>query len=309
MNYFGESIALCVAFSWTITALCAEVASKRIGSLQLNVLRMFLSLGMLAIAIFIFTGSPFPKYTDYSTWLWLSLSGFVGYVLGDYCLFNSYVLIGSRFGQLFMTLAPLSAALFGWVLLGEQLSFMAICGMVVTLFGIGMSVLNKGTSKILGLKLPLKGVLFGIGAGMCQGIGLVLSKVGMNYYSISAASNPEYINTILPFSSTFIRAIIGSIGFLIIMGLKKEFQTIPESLKDKKGMKATIWATITGPFIGVSLSLMAVQYTETGIASTLMALTPIIIIWPAHIIFKQQVTLKEIVGAVISVIGVSLFFI
>ena len=49
--------------------------------------------------------------------------------------------------------------------------------MLVTLTGIGISVLNKGTSHKLSLKLPLKGVLFGIGAGVGQGVGLVLSKV------------------------------------------------------------------------------------------------------------------------------------
>ena len=74
-------------------------------------------------------------------------------------------------------------------------------------------------------------------------------------------------------------------------------------------MTAAFWATTTGPFIGVSLSLMAVQYTEAGIASTLMALTPVFILWPAHIFFGQKVTLKEVIGAVISVAGVSLFFI
>ena len=80
-------------------------------------------------------------------------------------------------------------------------------------------------------------------------------------------------------------------------------------IRDYKGMGAALGTTIAGPFIGVSLSLMAVQYTEAGIASTLMALTPIFILWPAHLFFHQRVTFKEIVGAIVSVIGVSLFFI
>jgi drug/metabolite transporter (DMT)-like permease len=67
--------------------------------------------------------------------------------------------------------------------------------------------------------------------------------------------------------------------------------------------------TFFGPFLGVSLSLMAVQYTSAGIASTIMALTPIIILLPSKLIFKQVVTAKEVIGAFISVIGVSLFFI
>ena len=293
MQYIGEIISLVVAFSWTITALFAEVGSKRLGSLQMNVIRMLLSLLMLGATLWWFTGSPYPLYADGQAWLWLSLSGFVGYLLGDYCLFNSYIWIGSRFGQLFMTLAPPTAALFGWILLGETLAWNALLGMLVTLTGIGISVLNKGTSNKLSLKLPLKGVLFGIGAGVGQGVGLVLSKVGMNYYEMSIPVGEEMVTDLLPFASTFIRAVTGAVGFLCLMGFQKQFHTLATSVRDFKGMNAAVWATITGPFIGVSLSLMAVQYTEAGIASTLMALTPVFIIWPDHFFFGQKVTFKE----------------
>ena len=309
MHYLGEAISLAVAVSWTVTALFAEVGSKRLGSLQMNVIRMILSLVMLGATLLWFTGSPYPLYADGKTWLWLSMSGFVGYLLGDYCLFNSYIWIGSRFGQLFMTLAPPTAALFGWMLLGETLAWNALLGMLVTLTGIGISVLNKGESQKLSLKLPLKGVLYGIGAGVGQGIGLVLSKVGMNFYEGAIPAGEELVTDLVPFASTFIRAVTGAIGFLCVMGFQRQFHTLATSMRDRKGMNAALWATITGPFIGVSLSLMAVQYTEAGIASTLMALTPVLIIWPAHLFFGQQVTFKEVIGACISVIGVSLFFI
>ena len=309
MQYIGEIISLVVAFSWTITALFAEVGSKRLGSLQMNVIRMLLSLLMLGATLWWFTGSPYPLYADGQAWLWLSLSGFVGYLLGDYCLFNSYIWIGSRFGQLFMTLAPPTAAIAGFFMLGETLAWNAWLGMMVTLTGIGISVLNKGTSNKLSLKLPLKGVLFGIGAGVGQGVGLVLSKVGMNYYEMSIPVGEEMVTDLLPFASTFIRAVTGAVGFLCLMGFQKQFHTLATSVRDFKGMNAAVWATITGPFIGVSLSLMAVQYTEAGIASTLMALTPVFIIWPAHFFFGQKVTFKEVIGACISVAGVSLFFI
>ena len=309
MHYLGEALSLTVAVSWTVTALFAEVGSKRLGSLQMNVIRMVLSLLMLGATLWCFTGSPYPLYADGKVWFWLSLSGFVGYLLGDYCLFNSYIWIGSRFGQLFMTLAPPTAAVFGWILLGETLAWNALLGMLVTLTGIGISVLNKGTSQKLSLKLPLKGVLFGVGAGIGQGIGLVLSKVGMNFYENSIPAGEAVGADLVPFASTFIRAVTGAVGFLCVMGIQRQFHTLATSVRDRKGMNAALWATITGPFIGVSLSLMAVQYTEAGIASTLMALTPVLIIWPAHIFFGQQVTFKEVVGACISVIGVSLFFI
>lgn len=309
MQYLGEIISLAVAVSWTVTALFAEIGSKRLGSLQMNVIRMLLSLLMLGATLWYFTGSPYPLYADGKAWFWLSMSGFVGYLLGDYCLFNSYIWIGSRFGQLFMTLAPPTAAIAGWLMLGETLSWNALLGMLVTLTGIGISVLNKGTSHKLSLKLPLKGVLFGIGAGVGQGVGLVLSKVGMNHYEMSIPSDETMVADLLPFASTFIRAVTGAVGFLLVMGIQKQFHTLATSVHDLKGMNAALWATITGPFIGVSLSLMAVQYTEAGVASTLMALTPVFIIWPSYFFFKQHVTFKEIVGACISVVGVSLFFI
>ena len=309
MQYAGEIISLTVAVSWTVTALFAEVGSKRLGSLQRNVIRMVLSLLMLGATLWWFTGSPVPLYADGKAWFWLSLSGFVGYLLGDYCLFNSYIWIGSRFGQLFMTLAPPTAAIAGFFMLGETLAWNAWLGMLVTLTGIGISVLNKGASNKFSLKLPLKGVLFGIGAGVGQGVGLVLSKVGMSHYEVSIPAGEERVADLMPFASTFIRAVTGAIGFLCVMGLQRKFHTLATSVRDRKGMNAAVWATITGPFIGVSLSLMAVQYTEAGIASTLMALTPVFIIWPAHFFFGQKVTFKEVVGACISVIGVSLFFV
>lgn len=307
--YLGEIISLAVAVSWTVTALFAEVASKRIGSLQFNVVRMFLSIVMLGLTLWCFTGSPVPLYANSDAWLWLSLSGFVGYLLGDYCLFNSYILIGSRFGQLFMTLAPIAAAFSAWAILGERMSLQAVVGMLVTISGIGLSVLNKGGGKHrLSLKLPLKGVLFGIGAGIGQGVGLVLSKVGMNHYEQSIPAGEELVAELVPFASTMIRAITGFIGFFLVMIFQKKLTTMSVALRNRKGMNAAVWATFAGPFIGVSLSLMAVQYTEAGIASTLMALTPIFILWPSSFFFGQKVTTKEIAGAVISVVGVSLFF-
>lgn len=305
--YTGEIISLGVALSWTVTAMLAEVASKRITPLGLNVIRMLMSLVLLAVLMWVTVGSPLPVDADGETWMWLSLSGFVGYVLGDYCLFNSYLLIGSRFGQLFMTLAPAAAAIFGWILLGESMSLLAMCGMLITMVGIGISVLSKGDSRHkVALKLPVKGVLLGIGAGLGQGIGLVLSKVGMTHYE-TVIQTKEVLD-VMPFSSTFIRAITGLIGFSAAMLMTGKTRKIAASTRDKKGMLFALGATITGPFIGVSLSLMATLYTSTGIAQTIMAMTPVFILLPSWYFFRQKVTIMEIIGALVAVAGVALFF-
>jgi drug/metabolite transporter (DMT)-like permease len=74
-------------------------------------------------------------------------------------------------------------------------------------------------------------------------------------------------------------------------------------------MKWLVVGSVFGPFLGVSFSLIAVQNTNAGIAQTIMSLVPVLIIPPAVLINKEKVTAREIVGAVIAVVGVALFFI
>ena len=306
MQYIGELISIGVAFSWTATALLSEFGSKRMGNLTLNVSRMAITLIFSGILFWAMGGSPLPASASTEAYLWMMLSGVVGYVIGDYCLFQCYIIIGSKFGQLFMTLAPITAAIMAWFTLGQEIRPTAILAMIVTLSGIAISVLGRGDHHKLSLKLPLAGVLFAIGAAVCQGVGLVLSKIGMNHYEASLTS--EMPGWLLPFHANFFRCVAGVIGFMILMAFKEGFKPLVDGVRDRVGMTTAVLTTIFGPFVGVGASLLAVQYTAAGIASTLMALTPIIIILPAYWIFKQPITAKSILGALISVIGVSLFF-
>ncbi len=306
MQYIGELISIGVAFSWTATALLSEFGSKRMGNLTLNVTRMAITLIFSVIMFWIITGSPLPAGASTEAYLWMMLSGLVGYVIGDFCLFQCYIIIGSKFGQLFMTLAPIAAAITAWFTLGQQIRPQAMLAMAVTLAGIAISVLGRGDHHNLSLKLPLAGVLFATGAAVCQGVGLVLSKIGMNHYEASLSTNIEA--WMLPFHANFFRCVAGIIGFSLLMAFTEGFAPLRKGLHDRKGMAAAVLTTIFGPFVGVGCSLLAVQYTAAGIASTLMALTPIIIILPAYWMFKQPITAKSLIGAFISVIGVSLFF-
>ena len=287
---------------------------------------MTLSLIFLSVTLWLVMGVPYPRYADGQTWLWLLLSGVVGYVLGDYCLMQGYIIIGSRFGQLFMTLSAPTAALTGLLFLGERMRPLAILGMVVTLTGIALSILAKPQQDAkVGLKLPLKGIVYASLAGIGQGFGLVLSKMGLEHYDaallaagLDGQSIPEgallpvplYLS--VPFASTMIRATIGLVGFfamLMLLEKKEGIARLRRAVRDRKAMWCAVASTVFGPFVGVSASLMATQYTSAGIAQTLFALTPVLIIAPAAWLFHQKVTAREVLGAVISVAGVCLFFV
>lgn len=308
-NYIGEIISLGVACSWTVAALSSEVGSRRLGVFVMNVWRMLLALLFSVCLMWLTMGEPFPLYAGAEAWSWLLLSGVVGYFFGDWCLFNSYLTIGSRYGQLFMTLAPMFAALSAWVSIGQTLSAGSLIAMSVTIVGISISVLGRGNHHKFSIQLPAKGVLYGIGAGMGQGVGLVLSKIGLDYYTadVPVAVLPQ-VENYLPFGANLIRCLAGLLCFTIWLLVRGEGSKMRTSIHNHKGILAMLTAVISGPFVGVGFSLMAVQYTAAGIASTIMATTPILILLPSYYLFHQKITWKGFIGACISVVGVSLFF-
>jgi drug/metabolite transporter (DMT)-like permease len=207
-----------------------------------------------------------------------------------------------------MTLASPFAAIAAWFMMGETMSLLALLGMIVTLSGIGISIMGKDDAGARHLKLPRKGILLGIGAGMGQGIGLVLSKQGLMHYAAEIPAEATDVAAMMPFAGTQIRAIMGLIGFGATLLFLGKWRNMLRFFTDVRGAAAAMGAILLGPFFGVSLSLMAVGMTNTGVAQTLMSLTPILILWPSRMMFGTKVSMQEVVGAVIAVAGASLFF-
>ena len=308
----GEFIAIGVAFLWTLSALFFEHAGKQLGSVNLNFIRLFCAFIFIGVTLMIMNGSFLPVHADREVWIWMSLSGLVGFVIGDYFLFASYSMISARYSQLIMTLASPFAALAGFVIIGEKLSWMALAGMCVTLTGISISILkrengnNSRSHNKLHMQLPVKGVLFALMGAIGQGVGIVLSKQGMlAYENCHATDNVLYI----PLAATQIRTITGIISFVLIIVLTGGIKNFLASFKNRKAMRTAVTGSIFGPYLGVTFSLMAVQYANTAVASTIMATVPVIILLPEYLFLKRKVTWVQVAGAVISVAGVTLFFI
>lgn len=294
----GEIAALFTAFCWTVTALSFESASRKVGSVAVNIIRLAMAFVLLGIFSWIRRGLFIPFDADAFTWFWLALSGLVGFVLGDLFLFKAFTVIGSRMSMLVMTLVPPMTALIGWLIMGEVLALIHFAGMALTLSGIILVVFQRHSKKgnlANKPKVPIQGLMFAIGGAAGQAIGLVLSKYGMGDFDA--------------FAATQIRVMAGMAGFAIIIHVFKRWLAVKRAVIQRKAMGLILLGATFGPFLGVSASLLAVQNTATGIASTIMAITPILIIAPTYFFFKQPVSWKEVIGAVISVFGVALFFI
>lgn len=294
-QYYGELAALCTAIFWTITALAFERATLRVGSLSLNIIRLLMGFTFLTIFTWILRGVPLPVDATGFQWFWLAVSGLIGFVFGDLFLFKSYSLIGSRLAMLIMTLAPPIAAVAGWLLMGEVLSQLSILGMMLTMTGIALAIFNRDRStRKVGFKFSPKGLLFAFLGASGQGIGLVFSKYGMQDFD--------------PFAATQIRLVAGIAGFTILITFMRRWGRVLSATRNRQGMGYSALGSFFGPFLGVSFSLLAVKYTVTGVAATIMAIVPVLIIPPAILIYREKVNPLEIVGACISIAGVSLLF-
>jgi len=293
--HMGEFAALLTAVFWTVTSLSFESASHKIGSVAVNILRLIIGLIFLSVFTLIRRGLILPADASYENWIWLSLSGLAGFVFGDLFLFKSYTIIGSRFSMLIMTLVPPITAFFSFIIIGERLTLFHYLGMTLTFSGIAMAIFSRtGKGEKLSLKLAPKGILYAFGGAVGQALGLVLSKFGLKDYD--------------PFAATQIRIIAGIFGYAMLVTVLFRWGIVLKATRNKEGMLLTSLGAFFGPFLGVSFSLIAVKYTEAGIASTIMALVPVFIILPAVILFRQKVTLPELLGAIVSVGGVALFF-
>ncbi len=294
-RYLGEIAALGTSFCWAFGSVFFTIASRLIGSNEVNRIRLVLGMLFLMFTHFLLLGSPIPVNAGIYHWFWFGISGLIGFTIGDTFLFRGYVLIGPRLTMLLMSLSPIFGTMLAWVFLGESLNLMEVLGIMITISGISMVIYNKKGTEHKN-KDFFEGIFCGLGAALCQAIGYFASKKGLLYNGFPALSG------------NLIRIMSGAFFIWVIALFQKQaFKTISQ-LSNKKADLAILGGAIFGPFIGVWLSLIAIQHTFIGIASTLMALPPVILIPLSYWIFKERITYISIIGTLIAVIGVSLIF-
>lgn len=312
MPHAGEIAALGTAACWVATALAFEAAGRRIGSLTVNLLRLAMAVGLLAAWGWATRGLAWPSDATPHAWRWLALSGLVGFTFGDLCLFRAFVVLGSRLSTLIMSLAPPFAAVLGWMVLGEVLSPLDLAGMALTVGGVAWAVaerqrarpapVGEGVTTPLAGPAPaldpgrrrLAGVMLGLGGALGQGGGLVLSKLGMGGYD--------------PFAATQVRVLAGLAGYVVLFTLIGRWRRVAAAFEQRAALGFTAVGAFFGPFLGVSLSLLAVQRIETGVAASLMATTPVLILPVAALTGRERIGPGGVLGALVAVAGVMLLF-
>jgi drug/metabolite transporter (DMT)-like permease len=294
MNYVGEVSALLTAVCWSGSALAFSAASLRVGSVRLNVTRLLMAAVLLLVTI-VLAGIDFNLSA--SQLRNLALSGIVGLVIGDTFLFKSYEYIGARLGMLIMSFAPAVTALLAYLLIGEVLGWYGAVGMGVTLFGISVVVLDRRETIAGSRRVFVQGIIYAFIAAAGQGGGLVLAKMAFNEGSVNG------------FVASLIRITSAVVIMLPLVRLAGEYSTVFKIYSsDRRALWLTLLGSFLGPFLGITLSLVAVTYTTVGIAATLMATVPILMLPLIKFLLKESVSWLALAGAVVAVAGVAVLF-
>jgi drug/metabolite transporter (DMT)-like permease len=289
----GELSALGGSCCWATCSTLFAFSARILGIYALNLVRLSFALLFLTLALWIITGSPVPADATGEDWFWLALSAVIGLVIGDLFYFGALKSIGPRVTMLLFTLAPPVAAVGEWVVFGAGLSSLALLGMGIALSGVILVITDRKEKENNSVfKLSLKGILLGAGGSVCQGLGLVLSKMGLA--EIDALSG------------TFIRMLAAASVFAVIyffMGGK-----LSKIVRERRGLLYAVGGAFFGPFLGVTLSLAAVKHTHSGIAMTILSTTPITILPFSVLVYKEKLSPRAVLGAFVAVGGISLLF-
>ncbi len=301
LSIIGQLAAILTSALWTLNSLLFTTAGKKIGAISVNAYRIIAAVVFLCITHIIIFGNIIP-YATYDQWLWIGASGIIGLGIGDFGLFAAFVIIGPRRSLLTMSLSPLFAAIFAYLILNETLTELAIIGMIITIMGILIVIIEKeakSDEEKLSKKQKIWGICLALIGAIGQGTGAVFAKKGI------------YIDTNIilnPLSATLIRMVIAAIFIWACVLIAGKLPELQKAIKDKDGIKSTIAGAFLGPFIGVTFSMMAVTFTEVGVAQTLMSLMPVMIIPIIYIIYKQKTSIRGIIGALIAISGVAILF-
>jgi drug/metabolite transporter (DMT)-like permease len=295
----GETAALVTAVCWALSSVFFTATTHEIGALAVNRIRLVFAVVFLLITHILLTGQILPIGAEPYRWFWLGLSGIIGLVLGDTFLFQAYKLIGNRLGTLIMASVPVISSLGAWLFLSENLSLRDMIGITICILGISMVVLERGGSTSVHAtdrQRYLLGILYALGGALGQAAGLILAKMGLgdNFPSISGVMIRMLI------------ALLVMWGVTLLTGQARA--TFGKFLHNRATMRNLVAGSLVGPFIGVWLSQIAVQNAYVGVSSTLMALTPIVMLPIARWYYKEMISPRSIFGTLLALAGVAVIF-
>lgn len=306
MSIIGLLAAFLSTICWTISVFPFTKAGRVMTVESMNLVRLVLGSILVLFAAIIFDRDFLSIFSsEYARgWLWLGISGILALGIGDYFGLRMYTILSPRYGSVLTTLSPAMALLMGIVFLNEQMNFIGLCGMAITITGVmTMSLGRKERSSIPdhGHGSIFKGIVFGAISAFCNGTGLALSKKGFLEQAVIQ-------NNIHPLTGSFIRFIVATIFVLIFMLSYKKLLPNVRNIKKQPGHVLRLAATgvVFGPLLAVSFAMVSIQYINVAVAQTIFALVPVVALIISHFVYKEVITRNALLGVFAAILGVAI---
>ncbi len=296
-NFLGEIAALSAAFFWALSSIIYRLLGKTIPPLQLNILK-----GLIAIALLLGTltwqGSQWGE-VSFNGLILLAFSGILGIGLGDTAYFVALNQLGARRTLLLETLAPPISAFLAFILIGEKLSYLSWCGVLLTILGVAWVIGERTLDTARSRSSLLLGVVWGLGGVIAQASGAVLSRTVLINSNLSSLE------------SSLIRLTAGFTIAFILWLLPFPLPKIKSSAKLEL-FSLRLWgilglATFFGTYLGIWLQQTSLKFAPAGIAQTLLATSPLFVI-PMVVMGGEKVSWRSLGGVFLAIMGISLLF-
>lgn len=285
----GASAALASALCWAVAAVLFRQAGRSIRPLALNFGKGIVAAVCLSLLLIVEPWQP----ADYSSWLWLGVSGLLGIVLGDTLYFHTLQRLGARYTLLLGTLIPVVVAFMSRVSFNEQLPILSILGLGLTIVGV-TAVLWQASAKQSSPEHWLTGVLIGACFVFSEAGGILLSKLG--------------VVELPAIQATLMRQAV-ALAALTFWGLAAT-QLIPWTRSVLAPGVSTLFflAAFIGAFLGTYLSILALKLTYTAVAAALNSTSPLFVLPLAAWWLKEKMHLSSIAGTTVAVAGIIVYF-
>lgn len=264
----GQLAALSAACLWAIATLFYHRAGSHFSALQMNWLKGLVASPLLFVGVWWLDGQ---LRWDVQHAL-LALSGIIGITIGDSCHFSALRRLGPWHAMLMEYLAPPIAAFLAWFYLSDPLS------------------------PSEQPPLSMVGLLFGAGAAVCQATGLVLA------FAVLMQSD------IIPVQAAFTRMSAGALLLCLIVLVPRwgQLPQLRSKLRHVNPMPLVI-AILLGTVAAIWLQQVSIAHVNPGLTQTLLSTAPLFLI-PISLLKKQRISLRSVLGALISFAGIGLLF-
>lgn len=304
MPYLGEIAALLTALCWLGSSLAFAVAGREAGAQPLNQFRLYAALPLLLLLGYGVVGAIWPPHASFERVSLIGLSGLLGLVIGDYGFFHALATIGPRIASVIMSLWP--ACTVGINLIrGEPPTPGQLLGVGLTVAGVAIVLLQKRTGTWrpeLTARQWFWGCVGALIGALGQAGGFVMSRVAM-------AAGPDLPQGVDPLLATFVRMCAATLGMQLIVILQRRPLAMKEIIRHPKAHRAAWIGVVCGPVLGVWLSMVAAAKAESaGVASALMATTPIFMLPLSMWLYKARVGALGVLGTIMAVAGVAVCF-